>query len=120
METESLRATRNPAVLKAAPVLVSLILLAGGCQAAKPSAAYTVKGIIRGISADRRMITIQHEEISKELWNRTRCPRPSWIGREKSSGSTAVSAGTPPIWPVTFERCLGRSRVESFEPLQAS
>lgn len=45
-------------------VLGLLTLFACGCQAAKPSAVYTVKGIIREISADRRMITIQHEEIS--------------------------------------------------------
>lgn len=50
-------------VLRATPILVLLILVACGCQAAKPSAVHTVKGTIREISADRRTITIQHEEI---------------------------------------------------------
>lgn len=49
--------------IKVTPILVSLILLACGCQADKPSAVYTVKGIIREISAGRRTVTLQHEEI---------------------------------------------------------
>lgn len=44
-------------------VLGLLILWICGCQAARPSAVYTVKGTIREISADHRTVTIQHEEI---------------------------------------------------------
>lgn len=40
-----------------------MVLFACGCQAAEPSAVYTVKGTIREISADRRTVTLQHEEI---------------------------------------------------------
>lgn len=49
--------------IKATPILLSLILLACGCQVARPSAVYTVKGTIREISADHRTVTIQHQEI---------------------------------------------------------
>ncbi|PIQ81549.1 MAG: hypothetical protein COV76_08235 [Candidatus Omnitrophica bacterium CG11_big_fil_rev_8_21_14_0_20_64_10] len=40
-----------------------MALFAYGCQVAKPTAVYTVKGTIREISADRRTVTLQHEEI---------------------------------------------------------
>lgn len=49
--------------IKATPMLLSFILLACGCQVARPSAVYTVKGTIREISADHRTVAIQHQEI---------------------------------------------------------